>query len=277
MLELILGLFINNIANPLCSFLVSIYKRPNKFWKLLLKDKDISIVLTEYPIITKKTPDASWVSILKKLPELIKNYKIVKKVTDGSLVSKGNAKALSNVMKYLSKYVTNTREIFVEGDNYSHNYEDLVILGSPVNNDYARRIFSGLIERYDIPFEIKDTEDTEEIEFVYKRGGTVTIFKPKIDDKGNGHDYAIIVNAEYEISKNVVILAGAYMYGTEAASNMVTNEKLLKTIINAKKGIDINNCIFLIKTQIVKHVPKEPILVEISDNNYYIFSLRRRN
>lgn len=268
MIGSIINLIPGSIVNTLCSFLVSIYKRPNKFWKPLLKDKDISIVLTEYPIITDP-------SLLSKMAELIKNSKIAKKVSDGYLVSKGNAKALSYVMKYLSKYVAKTKEILVEGNNYIHHKEDLVILGSPVNNDYAHRRYSHLMETYDMPFEINGSEERGDIEFVYRKNRTV--FKPRIDSNGNGDDYAIIVNTEYENGKNVVILAGAYMYGTEAASKAVTNEKFLKKIINTKNKIDINNCIFLIKTEVMNHSPREPILVEFNDNNYYIFPLKKRD
>jgi hypothetical protein len=254
--------------NPILSCFVSICKnirnkRPNKFWKSLLKDKDISIVFTEYQII-----QAGLISRLATmLPvSITKNLKIVNNVSDGYLVSRGNAKALSNVAMYLSKYVK--KGIFVDGDNYIQHKEDLVILGSPVTNKYARRIYRDLTERYDIPFEIIDDEERG-IKFVYKMNEDE--FKPEINSDGDGQDYAIIVNAEYQNGRNVVILAGAYMYGTEAASNAVTNKEILKTI-NEKKEIDINNCIFLIKTIVVQHTPKDPTLVD-----HYIFTLNKKN
>jgi len=262
-------------VNPLSSFYAFIYRNIrnrclNKFWKPFLKDRDISIVLTEYPIIEKKATDASLIS---RMAGLVKNFKIAEKVSDGYLVSKGNAKALSNVTMYLSKYVAKTKKILVDGNNYPYHYKDLVILGSPINNDYAHRIFSALKERYyEIPFEIKRDEETG-VKIVYNKEKNL---KPTINNEGTGHDYAVIINAEYEDDRNVVILAGAYMYGIEAASNAVTNEKFLKQIINAKKEIDINNCIFLVKTEVVKHFPKEPTLEKISDNNYYIFPLRKK-
>lgn len=266
------------------------YRHLNKFWRPL-KRKKISIVLSEYEMmgnidnidLVKKAIDGSMFyeemsSFIERLLKYIKISKIAEKVANGVLVSKGTAMTLSNLLKYLPKYVTKTENILVDGDKSGcAHQENLVIVGSPMANNYAKTIFSSLGERYDIPFEIRYCEDTGEIKFIYKEDGTE--FKPIINiDTGSSCDYALIINAEYQEAldtrenRNVVILAGAYMYGTEAASRVVTTKEVFKTIGRCVKKM--NNCIFLIKVDIINGVLQGPQLK--INNRYYIFPLNAK-
>jgi len=294
MLEALITSIISGIVVCLLSaFIVLIckkirYRRLNKFWKPF-KGKDISIVLSEYEIIgntedfeiAKKLFENSLISkktssSIEPLLKYIKTSKIAEKVANGVLISKGTAKALSNLMKYLPEYVTKTEKIFVDGDKSKcTHHDDLIIVGSPMSNEYARRIFSSLERLYDMPFDINYNDTIGEIKFVYKKDGTV--FKPEIDKSNGGRDYAIIINAKYKTAlnnedRNVVILAGGYMYGVDAASKVITNRNIFKTISKYVK--EINNCTFLIKAEIINGNLKEPEL-KINDK-YYIFPLKTR-
>jgi hypothetical protein len=267
------------------------YSPLNKFWRPL-KGKYISIVLSEYEMmgnienieVMKKIFEDSLFhkeisGLIEPLLKYIKISNIAGKAANGFLVSKGNAKALSNLMKYLPKYVTNTEKILVDGDKSRYEYhKDFVIIGSPMTNNYAKTIFSTLNTRYHMPFEIRYSEDTGEIMFIYNKEGTE--FKPTINThNASGCDYAMIINAKYQEAlgnrenRNVILLAGTYMYGTEAASRVVTNIKVFKTIGQYVK--EMSNCVFLIKVEIINGVLQEPQLR--INNRYYIFPLDVKN
>jgi len=265
------------------------YRHLNKFWRPL-REKYISIVLSEYEMVgsienfelAKNAIDNSLFSeevsnLIGCLLKSVQTNKIAEKVANGVLVSKGNAKALSHLMTYLPKHVTKPEKIIADGDKSGRtHYEDLVLVGSPMTNNYSQQIFSFLEERYNIPFEIDYNETTGEIRFIYKKDNT--FFEPEINtNNGCGRDYAIIINADYKITpdnknRHVIILAGTYMYGTEAASKVITNKKVFKTITRNVK--EINNCIFLIEVNIIDGVLQEPQLK--INNRYYIFPLEEK-
>lgn len=225
------------------------------FWRPMLRKK-ISIVLTEYP--------STGTDI---------NAKTAQKASSGFLISMGNAMALSNILNYLTSNVTKREELNISGDKSGDNeHGDAVIIGSPANNYFAKNIFSNLQERFDIPFDVEYNMDTGEIGFFSQTNNTY--FNPIIKD-GNGVDYAMVIRAEYkDIPKRyAVMLAGAYMFGVQAAAVAVTSKEVLQKVNEVISNSE--NYVFMIKTNVINYHPSEPEL-EIY-NQLHIYPLIRKN
>jgi hypothetical protein len=78
---------------------------------------------------------------------------------------------------------------------------------------------------------------------------------PEIDDDGTGHDYALVVRASLdgaEPVREVLIIAGLHMYGTEGAAMALTNESSLRSI---SATIPFDNCAFVLRVDVTRHEP----------------------
>ena len=230
-------------------------RRSRKFWKPFEKEV-INIYLTEYRTGGNDLDN-----------------KTAQRASDGYLVSKGNAQGMSNIVNGLTEYITNRSNIKVYGDKSGMMFEEnLIVLGSTANNKMTQHITKRLNERYNIPFEIDFNTESGEIDISLKNSNVK--FDTLIDEDGFGVDYAIIIKAPYRTSpkKYALILSGAYMYGTQAATHAIFNEEIINKVVARSKGSGA--CAFLIRTSVANFEPSAP---EIEfEKSTYIYHLKER-
>jgi hypothetical protein len=204
---------------------------------------------------------------------------VAKKAGGGYLVSMGNALAMKNVYQFLSHGVTDQRQLDVVGDKSGHPTENhMVILGSSANNHFAQEMFNELYRYFDFPYVVDYNQATGEIAFRSHEDPDLRIEPDIREHNGNfsGTDYAIVIKMKDGRlpSRYVVILAGAYMWGTEAASLAVKSRQILAEV--ARQSGDASDVAFLLRTNIVNSLATGPRLLEKTDRSYYISALRRR-
>src|ERR1051325_1142573 len=182
--QLILGLVSGILTVPLISSFIYLYKRfrtrhLRKFWKPFIGQR-LAIILNEYLV----NVDNQFEGTVQEAVGV-----------GGFLISRGNALALSNLLNFIPDNITKGHNLIVGGDKSGiPNFENLIILGSPVNHLYAQNVFSSLAERFTIPYEVVFNSSTETITIKSKDG--IREYLPKIIG-GNGVDYALIIRARY--------------------------------------------------------------------------------
>lgn len=225
-----------------------------RFWKPFIKEK-ITIIITEYPISGS---------------DRLSN--IAKTAGAGWLISKGMAFSLAHLLDFCEGKITKRKDIAVCGDRTGVlETADMIILGSPANNPYSKSMYDHLSKMYSIPYKIVWEEDGTPIEITTSSGER---FSPSIEN-GMGSDYALIIKADYQLvpQKSLLIIAGCYMWGTKAASEAITDPKILNEV--AKESRNSTNVAFVIKTRIVNDNSIGP---EIDiENKRFIHSLKLTN
>lgn len=207
------------------------------FWKSF-SEKKLTVIITEYPVAGND-----------------RLSKIAKTAGAGWLISKGMALSLAHLLDFCENHVTKRNNINICGDRTGKlETANVIILGSPANNPYSSSMFSQLETMYDIPYKVVCREGGTPIEIHTSTG---EIFIPEIKD-GSGQDFALILKAKYQNTppKWLLIISGCYMWGTKAASEALTETKILDII--AKKTKKSENIAFIIRTQIVNDSPIGP-------------------
>jgi len=258
--DIFIGLFTGVTSVPLIAGICWSYgryktRKSRAFWKPLLKQK-LSVVLTEYDTFGDDL-----------------SSKTAKTAGGGFLISRGNAMALSTLLEYIPIEVSKRSNISVIGDKSGNqNSDHLIIIGSWANNLFAKSIFENLIEKYDIPYDVIWDENTGAIGF--KSLADDRVFMPIVKE-GQGSDYAVIIRAKYRShpDRYVVMLAGAHMYGAQAAAMAVTNHEMLKHVKKTSHGS--SDLLFLIRTSVINNSPCDPEL-EIG-NQVFIHDLLSSN
>lgn len=219
------------------------YKDRNlyKFWSSFF-GKSLTIVITEYP--AKGTDRLS---------------SIAKIAGNGWLISKGMALALSYLMNFFENSNRAKKDsLMICGDRTGNSTADnLIILGSPANNPYSRSMYQHLDKNFDLPYKMIWDDKGVNIGILISE---MEQLLPKEED-GQGHDYALVIKAKYQDtpSKWVIIVAGCYMWGTEAASKAITNREIINDI--AKNSDFHDNVTFIVKTRIVNDSSAGPELI----------------
>lgn len=213
-------------------------RRLTAFWSPFLQSR-LAVVMTEYPAIGSEL-----------------TARTAKRASGGYLVSRGNALAMARIKQYLQGASSAASDqVVVVGDKSSAaEAMDLVVIGSPANNQYARAVFDDLEAEYDLPFSVVLDAVSAEIKFRHEAGELI----PRID-RGNGTDYALVIRAKLRKAiptRHVLVLAGAYMYGAEAAAEAVTERQLIDQV-HAQSSGDV---MFLIRTQVVNYQPQRAVL-----------------
>ena len=105
------------------------------FWSQF-RDAPLSIVMTEYP---------------SSGSELV--ARTAKQAAGGYLVSKGNAIAMAALKECCRRHVCGGKDVAVVGDKSGNvTTDNMVVVGSPANNNYARAMLESVSERYEFPF-----------------------------------------------------------------------------------------------------------------------------
>lgn len=224
-----------------------------RFWKPFISNK-LTIIITEYPISGE---------------DRLAN--IAKTAGSGWLISKGMALSLAHLLDFCESRITKRNEIIVCGDRTGKlETPNMIILGSPANNPYSKSMYEHLSKVYDIPYKIVWEEDGTPIEICTASGEK---FSPLLVD-GLGHDYAIVIKANYQSipQKSLLIIAGCYMWGTKAGAEAVTEPRILNEV--ASETGNSSNVAFIVKTRVVNDSPIGPE-IEI-ENRRYVHALKAK-
>jgi len=225
-----------------------------RFWMPFIKNK-LSIIITEYEYPKQENNISSNIAVTAGA---------------GYQISKGMALALAHLLDFCESRVTKRKEIGVIGDKSGKlETSNMIILGSPANNPHSKSNYEHLSKMYNIPYQIIWGADGTPIEILTASGEK---FSPN-PNKDIGHDYALIIKADYQKipRKSVLIIAGCYMWGTKAAAEAVTDPKILNVVANQTKNSP--NVAFIIKTRIINDSPLGPEIE--TENQQYIHDLQR--
>jgi hypothetical protein len=266
--EIAIGIISGLLTIPVIFFLASFIQRlqnhqVKNFWRPFYRQK-IKVVLTEHAVPGQDVSDPFSVA--------------ARKAGGGYLVSRGSALAMAALLQFLSVVVTKRHDIDVIGDKSSRQSSGddghILVLGSPATNIYTQSIFRSLGQRFDFPYIVTHDERTGTIEF--EAGDGSFKLTPSIDSEGNGTDYAMVIRAEYGDTppRYAIIIAGAYMYGNEAAARAVLNPSILREVERQTKNA--SNVTFLLKTEVIQGYPGRPLLRCDDNDGQHIQALAMR-
>jgi hypothetical protein len=225
-----------------------------RFWRPFI-GRPVTIVVTEYP--------AAGSDQLSRIARI---------AGAGWLITKGMAYALACLLEFGSAVVTKRKGIIVCGDRTgAQTTDNLIVLGSPANNLFSRSMYKRICETFEIPFEVVLNETDSAIQIRTSLGQT---FSPSLNQNGVGEDYALIVKSNYQPvpEKSVLIIAGCYMWGTEAGARAVTDSGILVEVTKECRGEA--NIAFIVKTRIMNNIALGP---ELSiDGSTYISVLQKK-
>ena len=143
---------------------------------------------------------------------------LVRKLGILHFVSKGNALAQATITQFLSRDLK-FHKFTVHGDKTQQDdsNNNLIIIGSPATNLYSEVIFRSIKETFDFGFDI--IHDSSIIQIVDTR--SKKSYQARIDEKNNGVDYALVIRAHQEGSRDrcCLLLCGASQWGVEGAAN----------------------------------------------------------
>jgi hypothetical protein len=229
------------------------FRKVRNFWRWFI-GKQIDIVVTEYDAESTLAAPEAQIALL---------------AGGRFLVSRSMARASSTLEQFLTTKVTKREDVYVIGDksNGAGHYQHTVIIGSPANNNIARSVFESLSGQFAFPWHAVLDSSSGHIYFQHKDGGTL---QPQVLN-GQGTDYAMIVRAKMNFApySYIIILAGAYMYGSEAAAKAVINVDVIRSV--AKYCGNAENVMFLLKLGVNAD---RPLNAEIFfDDEFHVYPL----
>ena len=241
----LLGYFSKQLYN------LFVTRNVRQFWKSFATQK-LTIIVTEYPITGSD-----------------RLSKIAKVAGAGWLISKGMALSLAHLLDFCEGKVTKRKDITICGDRTGKlETSNMIVLGSPANNLYAKSMFDKLSKMYDIPYQIMWQDNGTSIEVLTVQGDK---FSPDIEN-GFGHDYALVIKGQYQTvpPKSLIMISGCYMWGTKAGAEAVTDPEILNEVARETSGAE--NVAFIVKTRVINDSPIGP---EIDiDNRQFIQVLK---
>jgi hypothetical protein len=213
------------------------YRRVRTFWRWFIGQR-IVVIMTEYDY---RGDDA--------------DTQFAQRAGGRYLVSRGTALALSNLLQFLSTDVTKGDYVSVIGDKSGgvRNKHEVVI-GSPANNAVARQYFAAIEGLWDVPWKVASDPSSGDIFFTSTKDNLV--LRPQID-QGVGTDYAMVVRCQLRtpVDRYLIMIAGAYMQGTQAAAYAVANRQVIDYVAKQCKGA--SNLMFMMSVDVVANQPDE--------------------
>ena len=221
---------------------ISYYNSRNERWFWgRFKDRNLHIIFREYKINSSSHEE-----------------EVAKSVGDGFQVSKGMAISMGALVSYCGENVTKPSNITATGDQtttFELNKESPICLGSK-NNLITKRVLNE-VERYFVfPFDTS-WDKSNKVIFIKYLTLTNREYRPNIDN-GSGEDYALVVNAQLP-NGPVLIVAGAHMWGTQAAVAAITDRIWLKAI--RKKFSSSKDFAFILRVRVENDKPEATEIV----------------
>ncbi|MDJ0582822.1 hypothetical protein [Crocosphaera sp.] len=230
-------------------------KKPvGRFWQKFAEKEKVTIILSEY----ESSPTTE-----------LGSTEAIRTAINRHSVSMGNAKAMASLLSFFSK---DRRFNFTPNVQGSESREaspyftgsNLILLGSEISNQVAREKIEDLRrEGAIIPYEVRENQETNIIEIRHITNPE-EIYVPQIDKDGSGTDYALIIKtknpSDFE-SRELIILAGANMYGVEAAARIITKPNQLEEINRQISNNNCQNIWILIKTEVKFFSPNRATII----------------
>jgi len=155
----------------------------------------------------------------------------------GLIASKNESIALGELSQFLSSIGSSDIKFHSSGSKLDLTQTNLILLGGPINNPVSKKVF----EKINSPLQFLDhkiIDSEEQITFSPTEGK---------------NDFGLVIIGEnpYSQSRQMMILAGSYATGTQAAVRAIITPSLIIKIVKnyVKKN---RKSVFVVKTEIVE-------------------------
>lgn len=249
----------NATQKPLPPESLTLDNKPcGRFWQKFAEKQNVTIILSEY----ESNPTTE-----------LGSTEAIRKAINKHSVSMGNAKAMANLLIFFSKGDRFNLDPNVQGSetgeltgNNTKTKSNVILLGSQLSNKISKEKIQHLKEKkIIIPYEVRENTEKNIIE-MYHIMDEKTTYRSTVDEKGNGTDYALIIKTQNpngsDQGRELIILAGSYMYGVEAAAQMITEPDDLEDINKKMDKYNSDNIWLLIETKVRSFSPTKPDIID---------------
>ncbi len=231
-------------------------KPVRRFWQKFAEKDKVTIILSEY----ESSPTTE-----------LGSKEAIRTAINRHSVSMGNAKAMATLFSFFLKDSRFNFTPNVQGSESREASEcftgsNLILLGSEISNQVTREKIEDLRRKSAIiPYEVRENQATNMIEIRHITNPEA-IYVPQIDEDGSGTDYALIIKtknpSDFDRGKELIILAGANMYGVEAAARIITEADQLREINETISRNETENIWIIIKTEVKFFSPHRATIID---------------